>query len=339
LLNDAFKLACNFVGSPAERGWRIIKLGQRTLRAPDGTGALMTQTKLCEPLQWSATFSSAPVFASQPSRWKSAPAARWTGTDAAMPQPPLDHHVLVMHLGGDKRVSRSGAGLRQVFSVPLGGLTIIPAGCAFDWRTEGPIDFAHLYIAPDRLNRTVGAVFERDPSPFVLHDKVGADDPLLRALTAAILREVEAKTAPRAYLESLFESALVQIVQRHSNVGDMRQIARHTLAPTRLRRVLEHIETSLCGDLELKALADVAGLSPFHFSRAFHKAVGEPPLAYVMRRRMQIARTLLRTTTLPIADVAARAGFNSSSYFATAFRRHAERSPSDYRYDRGRGAI
>ena len=310
-----------------------MKLGPATFRAPALTGARMTDTALCDPLQWSATFSGAPVVSSRPSRWKSAPAARWTGTDAAMPQPPLDHHVLVMHLGGDKRVQRSGSGVRQVFSVPLGGLTIIPAGYAFDWDTEGPIDFAHLYIAPERLNRTLAAVFDRDPSSFVLHDPVGADDPLLRELATAILNEVEAQTAPRAYLESLFDAALVRMVQRHSNVGQVRQIARHTLAPARLRRVLDHIETALSGVLELQALADVAGLSRFHFSRAFQQALGEPPLAYVMRRRIEIAKTLLRTTPLPIADVAARAGFNSASYFATAFRRHAERSPSDYRYD------
>ena len=297
-------------------------------------GSTLAKLALANPDLWSSSFSAPPIITSRPSRSK-IHVARWTGTDPSMPQPPLDHHVLVLHLGGDKRVQRSGDGARRVFDVPDGGLTIIPAGCGFDWLTHGPIDFAHLYIPPDRLNRSLTTVFDRDPSAFALHDPVGADDPLLRQLAMAILSEVRACEAPPAYLDSLFDTLLSTLIQRHSNVREIQGLAKHALAPVRLRRVLDHIETALYGPLDLDDLAQVAGLSRFHFSRAFRKAVGEPPLAYVARRRLEIAKTMLRTTPLPIAEVAAGAGFNSASYFCVAFQRAFGRSPREYRHDEG----
>ncbi len=262
---------------------------------------------------------------------------RWTGTDASMPQPPLNQHVLVSHLGGDKQVRRSGDGVGRVYPAPCRSLTLIPAGCGFDWLTFGPIDFAHLYISPDRLSRTVARVFDDDPSAIALKDVVGVEDALLAELMSAILDQVATPTAPHGYLESLLEAALVRIVHQYSNVREAPRAARRALAPARLRRVLRHVEANLDGALGLQDLADVAGLSRFHFSRAFLQATGEPPLAYVARRRIELAGELLRTSGLPIADVAARTGFSSAAYFSTVFRRHTGFSPREYRYgDAGR---
>jgi AraC family transcriptional regulator len=291
-----------------------------------------TAPVLWDTQAWSATFSGPPVITGPEARWHGVGVGRWIGTDARMPQPPLKQHVLVSHLGGDKRVRRSGDGVRRVHPAPCRSLTLIPAGCGFDWLTYGPIDFAHLYISPERLSRTVATVFDDDPSRLVLEARVAIEAPLLAELMSSILEQVSGPKPLHGYLESLFEAALVQIVHHCSNIEAVPRTPRRALAPARLRRVLQHIEATLEGALDLQDLADVAGLSRFHFSRAFLQALGEPPLAYVARRRIEVASELLRTTALPIADVAARAGFNSAAYFSTAFRRQTGRSPREYRY-------
>ena len=95
--------------------------------------------------------------------------------------------------------------------------------------------------------------------------------------------------------------------------------------------VLDFVEAGLAGPMSVTDLADVAGLSRFYFARAFHSAVGEPPLTYVTRRRVETACDLLRRTKLPVAEVAKRSGFKSPAYFSTSFRRRTGRSPSLYR--------
>lgn len=99
----------------------------------------------------------------------------------------------------------------------------------------------------------------------------------------------------------------------------------------RLARVVDHIEACPDGDLSLEALAGIAALSPFHFARAFKAAVGEPPHRFVMRRRIERAKLLLKTTSLPIAEVGVRTGWENPSHFAQAFRAITGATPGRWR--------
>jgi transcriptional regulator GlxA family with amidase domain len=82
----------------------------------------------------------------------------------------------------------------------------------------------------------------------------------------------------------------------------------------------------------LRALAALAGISVRHFERAFRQSTGVPPHAYVMERRLQMARDLLiNQPELPIEQITLRAGFSSSSHFSSVFRRRTGFTPTDFR--------
>ena len=284
------------------------------------------------PEAWADRLSGPPLLTSDGFGWRSGLIRRWRGTQAHMSQPPLDHHYVVLHLGGPKRVTRTGAGHSVTRELDAHALTIVPAGTRYEWRTDGPIDFAHLYVHPSRLNHVVAMVFDRDAASVALHDEVGLTDPLLSELLRAMLHEVEAHgPAGRPHLEVLFDCALATLVRRHSSAGEVTQPARHALAPVRLRRVLDHMEAALGQPVDLAALAQTAGLSRFHFNRAFRAAMGEPPLAYLGRRRLEAAKRMLRTGENPVREVARLSGFASPSRFAARFRRHTGVTPSEYR--------
>lgn len=96
------------------------------------------------------------------------------------------------------------------------------------------------------------------------------------------------------------------------------------------RRFLhQHLEENISVD-------DVAGackVSRSTLDRAFQAAEGQGPAAILRRMRMDQARQLLLTTDLPLADVAARCGFNYLSHFSRAFKKETGRTPSQYRKD------
>ena len=284
------------------------------------------------PEAWAAQLSAPPTLTSDYVRSRSGLIRRWKGTDAAMSQPPLDHHYLVLHMGGPKRVTRMG-GLRDVTrDIEDGALTLVPAGTRYEWCTEGPIDFAHLYIHPARLNHAIAMVFDRDASAVALHDDVGFQDMLLSETLRAMLADVETHgPSSRPYLEVLFDCALATLVRRHSSAGEVTQVARHALAPVKLRRVLDYMEASLAEPVTLASLAGVAALSRFHFARAFRCAMGEPPLAYLTRRRIEAAKRMLRIEGRSVGEVARLAGFRSPSRFSALFRRFTGLTPSDFR--------
>ncbi|CAN5381931.1 AraC family transcriptional regulator [soil metagenome] len=294
--------------------------------------ATSTPSHTLSPQAWGRALPFPPVLASDEHGWRTSVLRRWRGSAPVMSQPPLDHHYVVLHLGGPKSVERTGPDGVARFAVAEGSLTIVPAGTAFEWNTQGPIDFAHLYVSPARFDRAVATVFDREPSAVRLEAGVGVVDPLLAELIRAMLGEVDRHSPWRSpYLDALFDAAVIHLAGRHSTIRQVEKLSRHSLAPSRLKRVLEHVDTTLDAPLTLSDLATVAGLSRFHFSRAFRSAVGETPLAYVARKRVERARALLRKTELPLAEVARQAGFTSPGYFSTAFKRSTGLKPSLYR--------
>lgn len=106
-----------------------------------------------------------------------------------------------------------------------------------------------------------------------------------------------------------------------------------TLSQASLRRVLEFIDSNVEADLGLGQIADVACLSPAHFSRVFTATTGMTPSRYVAQRRVAHAQALRATTTLPIAEIAYRAGFSSQSHLTTSFRKSIGVTPAAFRKD------
>jgi AraC family transcriptional regulator len=103
------------------------------------------------------------------------------------------------------------------------------------------------------------------------------------------------------------------------------------LSPAALRRVQLFVEANLERAVRLADLAERAGLSEFHFARAFKTSMGTTPRAFVESRRVERARALLRTTTRPLAQIAAETGLGGQSRFTTTFRRATGLTPATYR--------
>jgi AraC family transcriptional regulator len=103
------------------------------------------------------------------------------------------------------------------------------------------------------------------------------------------------------------------------------------LSPERLRRVRDYVEAHLDADLSLTVLADIACLSPYHFSRSFKETAGVGPQRYVIQRRLERAKTLLRRTQEPLALIAQEAGFADQSHLTSIFRREIGVTPGRFR--------
>jgi len=98
-------------------------------------------------------------------------------------------------------------------------------------------------------------------------------------------------------------------------------------------KIFEFIESNLSESLRLSDLAEIAGLSPFHLSRAFKSAVGLSPHQYLLERRIVRARELLQETRLGLAEIAYSVGFSSQAHFTDVFRKRLNVTPGAYRKD------
>ena len=142
--------------------------------------------------------------------------------------------------------------------------------------------------------------------------------------------EVESGPADRLLVDGLSMALAVQVARRFAPAQPP-DVDGRGLSRERLRRVLDHIEAHLGEAMSLSDLAGVACLSPFHFSRCFKRAVGVGPQRYVLRRRVERARDMIRRTDEPLAAIAQLLGFADQSHFTNVFRRETGATPARFR--------
>jgi AraC-like DNA-binding protein len=99
----------------------------------------------------------------------------------------------------------------------------------------------------------------------------------------------------------------------------------------RLRQARDTIDREYAKPLDVPALARVALMSPGHFSRSFRAAYGETPYSYLMTRRIERAKALLRRGDLSVTEVCFEVGCSSLGSFSTRFTELVGESPSLYR--------
>lgn len=131
--------------------------------------------------------------------------------------------------------------------------------------------------------------------------------------------------------------ALLGLLHRRFAEGGVRDSVwrRGQLGPVRRRWVEELIEQQLASDLSLSRLADEAGLSVYHFVRAFKATYGMTPHRYVQQRRLQAAvKALQHDRRLSIADIALTCGFASQSHLTDVMHRRLGVTPRALREGR-----
>ena len=104
------------------------------------------------------------------------------------------------------------------------------------------------------------------------------------------------------------------------------------LSARRLEAILGYIGEHLHAALTLRDLAAVVHLSPYHFARRFKESTGLPPHRYIIARRIERAKQLLRgEEELTLAQVAARTGFWDQGHFTRHFKRLVGVTPRWFR--------
>ncbi len=163
---------------------------------------------------------------------------------------------------------------------------------------------------------------------FAFHDEDGeaTTDHVLATLESFLRNEEYAPSCSR------FAGALkLALEARREFVAVAGSVCRASIAPYRLRRAVEYLDTNLCGDVRLEDVASHAGLSPAHFCRQFKRAVGVSPRRYVLEKRIQRAMELIVDEESSLVEVALSLGFSSQSHFTVTFKKLTGLPPRQYR--------
>lgn len=117
-----------------------------------------------------------------------------------------------------------------------------------------------------------------------------------------------------------------------TRVSQVKRLDRATL-----ERIAEFVDTRLAGELKVEQLAQIAMLSPYHFSRLFKASTGLSPYQFVIARRMEWAKRLLAESDISVEQVAHSVGWTNVGHFRRVFRYHVGMLPAELRkIDRGK---
>ncbi|TGD98333.1 helix-turn-helix domain-containing protein [Methylobacterium nonmethylotrophicum] len=212
---------------------------------------------------------------------------------------------------------------------------LIPAHDESEWQRRGRSEMLAMHLDQGLIDDTARRMWSASVSRVELEVPLGTADPLLEQLALAILEMMREAPDPSAslYVDELVHAMVVRLVRSYTAQGRSSRAGPDSALPERadLGRVRDLVEARLAEDLSLETLADAIGASPRSLSRAVLQHWGTTVHQYVLSRRLERAKTMLRATDHTITSIALDTGFSSQSHLATAFRKLTGVTPKAFR--------
>ncbi len=188
------------------------------------------------------------------------------------------------------------------------------------------------YLSQKLLNEICDDASVPRISGLHLKPGVSVDDPAVRHLSGALQAAMQQPgEATPLFVDHVTFALAIHVAETYGGMSKVRSPAKGGLAPWQERRAKEILTCEFSGDVSLQAIAAECGVSSGHFARLFRHSVGEPPHRWMLRQRVERAKSMLRTTSLSLAEVAVACGFCDQSHLSRCFREAVGSSPGAWR--------
>jgi AraC family transcriptional regulator len=226
---------------------------------------------------------------------------------------------------GNKKVS-SG-------SYPVGGVSAIDLQEEPACLLPHPFDALVLYVTQAELDEVAYA--HQVPRVERLAWPLGAFDAVVYHMGKAFLASLELPHhASKIFLDHILHALNCHLVSSYGGVTISPPQFRGGLSSLQMRRATGLLEAHLDGRIALQQVAEACELSVSHFARAFKRTFRKPPYRWLIERRVDMARDLMKNSNLPIAEIAVQCGFADQSALNRSFKRIHGVTPGIWR--RGR---
>ncbi len=207
---------------------------------------------------------------------------------------------------------------RDVLVVPVGQQHVV------DWTKDAGI--LSVQLSESFITKAL------DVPKLILSDSLILRDPLLRILANEIREELLApEQASPALLEAFTTIVAYRVGKQALNGNALKGKQRESaLSSVQMNRIRAYITEHMDKSITINMLADVVGLSMWHFLRRFAATEGISPHVFLTRVRLQRARTLLAESEMSIVEIALEVGM-SHSHFSRTFMTNFGHSPTEFR--------
>jgi AraC family transcriptional regulator len=277
------------------------------------------------PSEYVSLYPQSPLLSSLTTQWQRIAMVYTHQTAYELPEvcAPLSGVAIFTTPGVSERTID---GKTQVNSISPGDVMVIPAkvGHSTRWTGEGDVIVIGLEASlftdamDDAAHFTQAELVPQFPTP----------DPLIAQLGFSLKSVLEKDPmGSRLYAETTATMLAVHLLQHYSQRRlEFKDYTDGLPQPT-LRRVIDYIQVHLEGDLCLADLAAIANLSPYYFARLFKQSTGYTPHQFVIRCRVERAKTLLLKGKDAIATIAQKVGFANQAHLNVHLKRQLGVTP------------
>jgi AraC family transcriptional regulator len=213
-----------------------------------------------------------------------------------------------------------------------GDFSITPAEAPFFARWDSDDRLVQIRIASPFIRQVAREALAMNPDRLEVIPEFRTRDPQLEAIAMLLLTELKQENLGSSlYTESLANLLAVKLLRQYSASKPNVLIFKGGLPQHRLLQVLDYIHDHLEQDIKLADLAELLGMSQFHFSHLFKQAIGIAPYQYLLQQRIERAKQLLKQTDQSVMAIAFLCGFNSHSHLSKQFRQATGLTPTAYR--------
>lgn len=242
------------------------------------------------------------------------------------------NHGIRLHLAGSMDLYQRSEGKALQTEMHPGNISISPAVVPKSIQYKRGGEFVLVHIAPALVQEIAADMKDGSLDVVELQPAFCTRDSHIERLCVQLLEEYRnSDLASGINAEALVTQLSVHLIRRYSNLRTSENVESIKLAARALQRAIDFIESHLGSDVTIGDVAKELSISTAHFGHAFRGSMGVPPHRYIVERRIELARTLLRDTLLPIATVAVRVGFSTHAHFCVVFQRTTGFKPSQYR--------
>jgi AraC-like DNA-binding protein len=212
------------------------------------------------------------------------------------------------------------------YAARAGDLCFLNPDIVHDGRPEGQgYAYRMIYPSVDLVNELAADLTGRPPRGMLAFGEPIEHDPQLSAAFVAAHRAMEKKNTALEADEAMVQ-VLGRILTRYTKLADPEKPVRERRA---ISDVKDYLAANVTENVDLATLAELSGLSRSHLIRAFKRETGLTPHAFLIDRRVRLARKLLREGITPV-NVAASTGFADQAHMTRAFKARIGTTPGSF---------
>jgi len=271
-----------------------------------------------------------PALSSAAVQWRGIAVEQHSTPACVIPRHEHIEDFLHVVISGSVKYEVLTRGRTLQFTSNPGTTFILPRGTIDEVRWGAPTHRIAVAIHPSLLINAMEDTSRERRVELIEHWNL-TDRHIMAVLLAMTADLDEGSPAGRLYGESLGNALAVYLLRRYAAHRYLPGSYKGGLPGYRLNRVLDYIGDNLANELSLAQLAGIAGMSPHYFANLFRQSTGSPPHQFVLLRRIDRAKHLLRDPRRSVIEAAVDSGFHNPSHFARVFRTIVGVTPKQFR--------